>query len=140
VKYAKVAAAVAGSVIAAGVGGPAFADGGAATAPPVPTSISGGVEEVMAAQPVRQFTEGAHLGSALKTADDTVDGVAPWASAALPGQADGPTQAAQAPHAPEAAKTPPSTAGSRPAGATLGGLPLGDLAALAAGLSAPAAR
>ncbi|WP_069467446.1 hypothetical protein [Actinacidiphila rubida] len=115
-KYSKMAAAVAGSVIAVGVGAPAFADSGAAATPAMPTSINGGVDELLAAQPVQKTVEGTHLDRALQGADRTTDTLGSQVPAeALLGQAVGAAQGAAL----------PAVTGALPGTSLLGGLPLG---------------
>jgi hypothetical protein len=118
VKYAKIAAAVAGSVIAVGVGAPAFADSGPAVTPAMPTSINGGVDELLAAQPLQQVIEGTHLDQTLQAADQTTgDLQSPTAPDGLVGQV------ADAAHG----ASLPGLSGAVPASSLLGGLPLGGL-------------
>jgi hypothetical protein len=111
VEFSKIAVAVAGSVMAVGVATPAFADSGMTT---VPTSINGGVDQVLNEQPLQKVADGAHADSALRTVS-TAD--------QLPGRAPadgrfGPTTAA-------ARNTTPSLPGGLPGASLLGGLPLG---------------
>lgn len=115
VKYSKIAAAVAGSVIAVGVGAPAFADSGTATTPTMPTSINGGVDELLAAQPVQKVVEGTPLAAVLQTADRTTE--------TLPSQTQAGGLVGQAVDATQGAALPTVT-GAQP-GSLLGGLPLG---------------
>jgi hypothetical protein len=123
VKYSKVAAAVAGSLIAIGVGTPAFAAGGQAPAFPVPTSVDGGFDQLLAAQPVQRTLEGTHLDSALNTVDSTTDTL-PAQAGQLPllGQVTG---AAQGGGLSSLTGGLPSLTGALPGGSLLGGLPLG---------------
>lgn len=117
-KYSKIAAAVAGSVIAVGVGAPAFADSGAAATPEMPTSINGGVDELLAAQPVQKAVEGTPLGQTLQTADRTTgDLQGPVATGGLLGQVTDTAHGASV----------PGLSGALPASSLLGGLPLGGL-------------
>jgi hypothetical protein len=116
VKYSKIAAAVAGSVIAVGVGAPAFADSGTAATPAMPTSINGGVDELLAAQPVQKVVEGTHLDQTLQSADQTTDTLRSQAPTdALLGQAVGAARGAAL----------PAVTGALPVTSLLGGLPLG---------------
>lgn len=105
VKYSKVAVVVAGSVMAVGAGAPAFADSHAA---PVPTSLNGGVDELVQAQPVQKAVDGTHVDSALGTAGK--------AARNLQGNAGGGALLSQATGA---------TRGGLPA--LLGGLPVASL-------------
>ncbi|MEE4541253.1 hypothetical protein V2S66_04635 [Streptomyces sp. V4-01] len=104
---------MAGSVIAVGVGAPAFADAPAA-APAMPTSINSGVDQLMAAQPVQQVLDGTHLTSTAAQVDHTADAVP---ANALLGQAT------------DAAKSGPlsTLTGALPVASLLGGLPLNGL-------------
>jgi hypothetical protein len=115
VKYSKIAAAVAGSVIAVGVGAPAFADSGTAATPVMPTSINGGVDELLAAQPVQKVVEGTPLPAALQMADQAM---------ALPSQTQADGLVGQAVDATRGAALPTVTA-AQPSASLLGGLPLG---------------
>ena len=114
------AAAVAGSVIAVGVGTPAFAADGTAATPVMPTSINGGVDELIAAQPVQQVVTGTHLDGTLQSADRTTDGL----SSATP--ADGLVSQAEGT---VGTGVLPTLNGVVPNPSLLGGLPLGGLPA-----------
>jgi hypothetical protein len=111
VKYSKVAAAMAGSVIAVGVGAPAFA---ADAAPAMPTSINAGVDQLFAAQPVQQMLDGAHVTSAASTVDRTADSLP---ANALLGQATGLAKSGAL----------STVTGALPASSLLGGLPMNGL-------------
>lgn len=115
-KYSKVAAAVAGSLIAVGVGTPAFAAGGQAPAFPVPTSIDGGFDQLLAAQPLQRAVEGTHLNSALDSVDHTTDSL-PATASQLPllGQVTGAAQGGAL----------SSLTGGLTGTSLLGGLPIG---------------
>ncbi len=96
-KYSKVAAVLAGSVMAAGMAAPAFAED---TAAPVsvgnmstmPTSINGGVDQALNEQPLQKVVDAAPVGSVAETlqratgsspagtAGHTLTGVVPGAS------------------------------------------------------------
>jgi len=112
VKYSKVAAAVAGSVMAVGVASPAFADSGMTA---VPTSINGGVDQVLNEQPLQKVAEVAHTDSALPTVSRTADQLRGRASA------DGPFEQTTA----DTRDAAPSLPGGLPGASLLGGLPLG---------------
>ena len=115
-KYSKVAAVVAGTVIAVGTGSTAFAETAAPAAPVMPTSINGGVDQLLAAQPLQKALDGTHLNRAVSKVDATTDAVQQQtATGDLLGQA---TQAAQG-------SVLPAAAGALPGASLLGGLPLG---------------
>jgi hypothetical protein len=113
VKYSKVAAVLAGSVMAAGVAAPAFADD-TASAPvsvdnmsTMPTSINGGVDQALNEQPLQKVADATHVQSALNTlqgAADSLQGATGPAGSLLSG-----------------------ATGAVPGGTLLGGLPLGGL-------------
>jgi hypothetical protein len=105
---------MAGSVIAVGVGAPAFAAGTSAAAPVMPTSINGGVDQLFAAQPVQKALDGTHVTSTASKVDQTAE--------ALP--AKGPL--GQATDAAEGGPLPTVT-GALPLASLLGGLPLNGL-------------
>lgn len=114
-KYSKVAAVVAGTVIAVGTGSTAFAEAAAPAAPVMPTSINGGVDELLAAKPLQQVLQGTHLDRAVHRVDATTDAVQQQtASGDLLGQA---TQAARG-------SALPAVTGGLPGTSLLGGLPL----------------
>ncbi|MBY8877566.1 hypothetical protein [Actinacidiphila acidipaludis] len=127
-KYSKMAAAVAGSVIAVGVGAPAFAADSTAATPMMPTSINGGVDELLAAQPLQKVVEGTHLDHALQSADRTTDSLQGQAKPdGLVGQA---VDTARGTALPAVGQVVPgaSLLGGLPLnGLPLGGLPLGGL-------------
>jgi hypothetical protein len=111
VKYSKVAAAVAGSVIAVGVGAPAFADSGMS---PVPTSINGGVDSLLSEQPLQKAVDNSAAGNALGNVGKVTDNLRNSGAGALLGQAAGATKGAL-----------PSLLGGLPVTSLLGGgLPL----------------
>lgn len=72
-KYSKVAAVVAGSMMAVGVAAPAFADTTTAAPAMPPTSITGGVNQLTAADPLQHVTESANLDSTLQTLTGATD-------------------------------------------------------------------
>lgn len=125
-KYSKVAAVVAGSVMAVGVGAPAFASTTDAANPvdartmsTMPTSINGGVDQALAQQPLQKAADSANLDSTMRTVDDagaTLHGDAP--AAGLVGDATGATQ--------DLASSD-MLANAVPGASMLGGLPLGGL-------------
>ncbi|SDN01860.1 hypothetical protein [Actinacidiphila guanduensis] len=91
-KYSKVAAVLAGSVMAAGMAAPAFAED--AGTPPVsvdnmstmPTSINGGVDQALNEQPLQKVADSTHVQSALDTVQSTLQGpVGSALSGAVPG-------------------------------------------------------
>ena len=134
-KYSKVAAAVAGSVIAVGVGAPAFADSGAGAAPQMPTSVGAGVDQVLGAQPVQQVAEGSHLDSTLQTVAGTTGGTTAGTTAgtAAGATSSAPPAAADALHgqaSPAAVGIDAAAADALRATSLLGGLPLGDWASV----------
>lgn len=119
-KYSKVAAVVAGSMMAVGVAAPAFADTMTRSEMPaaatMPTSINGGVDQALEAQPLQQVTDGLRVDSTLQKVTDTTDQLRGQTSAdALLGQA---TSAAKG----AAVST---VLGAVPGASLLGGLPLG---------------
>lgn len=86
-KYSKVAVVVAGSVMAVGVGAPAFADSGRS---PVATSINGGADELLAQQPLAKAVDGTHVDGALGTVSKAAQNLQGNSGAgALLGQAAG---------------------------------------------------
>lgn len=105
---------MAGSVIAVGVGAPAFAADAPAAAPAMPTSINSGVDQLFAAQPVQQVLDGTHLTSATSTVDRTTDSLP---ANALLGQATGLAKSGAL----------STVTGALPASSLLGGLPLNGL-------------
>ncbi|MEU6854096.1 hypothetical protein ABZ901_29735 [Actinacidiphila alni] len=121
-KYSKVAAVMAGSMMAVGVAAPAFADSATApdmpTAATMPTSINGGVDQLMEAQPLQKAADGMQVDSTLQKVTGTADqlrGQLP--TDALLGQATSATK-----------DTALSTVtGAVPGASLLGGLPLGGL-------------
>lgn len=116
-KYSKVAAAVAGTVIAVGVGTPAFAAGAPAApaGPPVPTNINSGVDQLMAAQPLERVLDESGVAPVISTVDGVTDMLqSRAASADLAGQA---TDALKG-------GVLPTLTGAVPGAALLGGLPL----------------
>ncbi|MET9218966.1 hypothetical protein ACIOC1_01575 [Streptomyces sp. NPDC088197] len=119
-KYSKVAAVVAGSMMAVGVAAPAFADGMTApempTAATMPTSINGGVEQALNEQPLQQLSDGLKVDSALRTVSAAADRLRGETSTdALLGQATSATK--------DAATS--TVTGAVPGASLLGGLPLG---------------
>jgi hypothetical protein len=113
VKYSKVAAVLAGSVMAAGMAAPAFAED--STGAPVsvdnmstmPTSINGGVDQALNEQPLQKAADATPVQSTLQTAQDTVGTAGSALTGAVPGA---------------------SLLGGLPLGGLpLGGLPLGGL-------------
>jgi hypothetical protein len=118
VKFSKVAAVMAGSVVAVGVGAPAFAADTTTAAPAMPTSINAGVDQLLAAQPAQQLLDGTHLSSAVATVDHTTD--------ALPQQLPADQLLGQATDVVKGAALPAVT-GAVPGASLLGGLPLNGL-------------
>lgn len=119
-KYSKVAAVVAGSMMAVGVAAPAFADGMSGSELPsaatMPTSINGGVDQALDAQPLQKLTDGLQVDSTLQKVSDTADQLrGQTATDALLGQATSATK--------DAATS--TVAGAVPGASLLGGLPLG---------------
>ncbi|WNI16481.1 hypothetical protein [Actinacidiphila sp. ITFR-21] len=123
-KYSKVAAAVAGSVMAVGMAAPAFADGSltggtfADTMSAMPTSVNGGVDQALSTQPLQRAVDETAVGGVLDKLTGTVQNVSRQTSAdSLLGQ----TAAA----AKSGALS--TVAGAVPGASLLGGLPLGAL-------------
>lgn len=119
-KYSKVAAVVAGSMMAVGVAAPAFADGMTAPEMPsaatMPTSINQGVDQLIAAQPLQKITDGAKVDSTLESLTRTADHLRGETSTdALLGQATDATKGAAV----------STVTGAVPGASLLGGLPLG---------------
>ncbi|HEY3480161.1 MAG TPA: hypothetical protein VGL02_14785 [Streptomyces sp.] len=115
-KFSKVAAVVAGSMMAVGVAAPAFADDMAA--PTMPTSVNGGVEQALAAQPLQKAADSSHVGSALDTVTQTTQKLTGETNAdALLGQVTGAATGAGGPLG--------ALGGGLPTSGLLGGLPLG---------------
>lgn len=111
-KYSKVAAVVAGSVMAVGIGAPAFADSGSMTT--VPTNLNGGVDQLFAAQPLEHAVDGTHADGLLGTVGKAAENLKGNAgTTALLGQAVGAAKGAL-----------PSLLGGLPVTSLLGGLPL----------------
>jgi hypothetical protein len=117
VKYSKVAAVVAGSVMAVGAGAPAFAVGSTTT---VPTSLDGGVARALGEQPLQKAVDNSAVGSGLEAVSTTADRLKGAGTGALLGKV---TDALQG--------VAPSLLGGLPtnglpvSGLPLGGLPLG---------------
>ncbi|MFI0718170.1 hypothetical protein [Streptomyces sp. NPDC021224] len=134
-KYSKVAAVVAGSVMAVGVGAPAFASTtdtanpvDARTMSTMPTSINGGMDQALAQQPLQKAADSANLDSTTRTVDDasaTLQGKAP--AAGLVGDATGATRDLASSDMLTNAVPGASLLGGLPLGGLLGGLPLGGL-------------
>lgn len=115
-KYSKVAVVVAGSAMAVGVGAPAFAADSSTRAPAVPTSINGGVDQLLAARPLDKTVSGTHVDSALGTVSKAAENLRGNAGAgALLGQAAGATKGVL-----------PSLLGGLPVTSLLGGMPLAN--------------
>lgn len=122
-KYSKVAAVVAGSVVAVGMAAPAFAAGGSAVdgsfakdMPTMPTSINGGVEQALAQQPLQKAVDNTKVGETLETVTGTAQQLRETTSAdALLGQM---TDAAKG-------DLLGTVTGAVPGASLLGGLPLG---------------
>jgi hypothetical protein len=114
VNYSKVAAVLAGSVMAAGMAAPAFAED---TGNPVsvdnmstmPTSINGGMDQALNEQPLQKVVDSTHVESALGTVQD----------------AAGPVLTGTAGSALNGAGPAGSLLGGLPVTSLLGGLPLG---------------
>jgi hypothetical protein len=124
VKYSKVAAAVAGSVMAVGVAAPAFADSSvtdsafADSMSTMPTSINGGVNQALDQQPLQKAVDDTAIGGSLDKVTGAAQGLREQTSAdSLLGQA---TDAAKS----GALST---VTGAVPGASLLGGLPLGGL-------------
>jgi len=131
VKFSKVAAVMAGSVMAVGIAAPAFADNAdaAATANAVgsdlmttpPTSITGGVNELTAQQPLQKIGDNAPVAPLLASVSqvgqvtEKLRGAAPVGE--LLGQGTGAVR--------DTATS--SVLGAVPGASLLGGLPLGGL-------------
>lgn len=105
---------MAGSVIAVGVGAPAFAADAPAAAPAMPTSINSGGDQLFAAQPVQQVLDGTHLTSSAAKVDRTTDSLP---ANELLGQATGATKSGAL----------STLTGALPVASLLGGLPLAGL-------------
>ncbi|WP_051951148.1 hypothetical protein [Actinacidiphila yeochonensis] len=121
-KYSKVAAVLAGSVMAAGMAVPAFAETAANSVSPdnmstMPTSINGGVDQALAEQPLQKVADTTHVQDALETVQGGADQVQGVAGSAL--NSVGGLQGVQ--------NTAGSALGGLPGGSLLGGLPLGSL-------------
>ena len=122
-KYSKVAAVMAGSVMAVGMAAPAFADSGSVVdssfadgMSTMPTSINGGVEQAMNQQPLQKAVDNTKIGDTLANVTGTAQQLRESTSAdALLGQAAG------------AAKSGAlsTVTGAVPGASLLGGLPLG---------------
>ncbi|WP_043179578.1 hypothetical protein [Streptomyces sp. NRRL F-5123] len=126
-KFSKVAAVVAGSVMAVGVGAPAFASTtdtanpvDARTMSTMPTSVNGGVDQALAEQPLQKAADSANLDSTVRTIDD--------AGAALQGQAPAVVLVGDASGAAQDLAGSALVAGAVPGAALIGGLPMGALA------------
>jgi hypothetical protein len=119
-KFSKVAAVVAGSMMAVGVAAPAFADGVTASELPsaatMPTSINGGVEQALSEQPLQKVTDGLPVDSAVRTVTAVAD--------RLRGETPVHALLGQAASAATGAATS-TVAGAVPGASLLGGLPLG---------------
>ncbi|HEY5835530.1 hypothetical protein [Streptomyces sp.] len=103
---------MAGSVMAAGVSAPAFADSSMTA---MPTSINGGVDRVLSEQPLQRAVDETEVGSALDSATRSAGRLQQGNGAgALLGQATGAANGAA-----------PSLLGGMPLFSLLGGLPLG---------------
>jgi len=106
VKYSKVAAVLAGSVMAAGMAAPAFAEDSSAA--PVsaenmstmPTSVNGGLDQALKEHPVQKVADSTNVGSAVQQLQGTLGSTLTGAA----GQA---------------------VTNAVPGGSLLGGLPLG---------------
>ncbi|WP_329177219.1 MULTISPECIES: hypothetical protein [unclassified Streptomyces] len=118
-KYSKVAAVVAGSMMAVGVAAPAFADAASAdNMSTMPTSIDSGINQALNEQPLQKLGDSAPLGPVLSTLGKTTDNLRGNTSTdALLGQASTATQGV--------AKS--GLDGAVPGASLLGGLPLGGL-------------
>jgi hypothetical protein len=110
VKFSKVAAVVAGSVMAVGAGAPAFADSSSAT----PTSLDSGVNQLLSKQPLQQAVDNTEIGSALDPVTKAAGHLRNQAGTGeLLGQATGALQGVA-----------PALLRGLPAASLLGGLPL----------------
>ncbi|MFI0940823.1 hypothetical protein [Streptomyces sp. NPDC021020] len=125
-KFSKVAAVVAGSVMAVGVGAPAFASTtdsanpvDASTMSTMPTSINGGVDQALAEQPLQKAADSANLDSAMRTVDD--------AGAALQGRTPAVVLVGDATGAAQGLAASGLVADAVPGAALIGGLPMGGL-------------
>ncbi|CAG6395124.1 conserved exported hypothetical protein [Actinacidiphila cocklensis] len=118
-KYAKAAGVVVGSIMAVGVGAPAFADTvNTDNMTSMPTSINGGIEQALNEQPLQKAADGAQVDSALDTLAQASDHLRGDTSAdALVGQAGLVAQ--------DVAKS--GLADAAPGAVLLGGLPLSAL-------------
>lgn len=122
-KYSKVAAVMAGSVMAVGMAAPAFADSGSAvdssfadSMSTMPTSINGGLDQAFEQQPLQKVVDNTKVGDVLETVTGTAQQLRESTSAdALLGQVAG------------AAKSGAlsTVTGAVPGASLLGGLPLG---------------
>jgi hypothetical protein len=131
VKYSKVAAAVAGSLVAVGVAAPAFADSSLAksafadTMSTMPTSVNGGANQALDAQPLQKAVDDTAVGGVLNKVTGTAQAFrqqtsglrSPTSAGSLLGQT---TDAAKG----SALST---LTGALPGASLLGGLPLGAL-------------
>ncbi|MBM9435714.1 hypothetical protein [Actinacidiphila bryophytorum] len=110
---------MAGSVMAVGVGAPAFADTVSTdNMSTMPTSINGGVEQALNEQPLQKAADSAQVDSTLNTLTQATEHLRGDTSAdALLGQASTATQGV--------AKS--GLGGAVPGASLLGGLPLGSL-------------
>lgn len=118
-KYSKVAAVLAGSMMAVGVAAPAFADSASTdNMGMMPTSIDGAVNQALNEQPLEKAADSAQVDSTLNTLTQATDHFRGDTSAdALVGQAGTATQGV--------AKS--GLGGAVPGASLLGGLPLGGL-------------
>jgi hypothetical protein len=131
VKYSKVAAAVAGSLMAVGVAAPAFADSSLADSAfadnmsTMPTSINGGLDQALNAQPLQKAVDDTAAGGMLNKVSGSAQALRRQTSAlrsltsagSLPGRTT------------DAVKGSGLSAltGAVPGASLLGGLPLGGL-------------
>jgi hypothetical protein len=135
VKYSKVAAAVAGSVMAVGVGAPAFASGNSVDARNMstrPTSVNTGVDQALDEQPLQKVAGTVPADSTMDTLGEATDDIKGGAPAQeLAGDAVDATRnvtsSGLAEAVPGASLLGGLPVGGLPVGGLLGGLPAGGL-------------
>jgi|GEM_PF-5113569 hypothetical protein len=121
-KYSKVAAVLAGSVMAAGMAAPAFAEDAANPVSvdnmsTMPTSINAGMDQALNEQPLQKVADTTGVQPTLETVQNGADQVQNAAGSALGG-----LQGLQG-----VSGTAGSALNGLPVGSLLGGLPVGSL-------------
>lgn len=129
-KYSKVAAVVAGSVMAVGVGAPAFAASNTVDAhnmSTMPTSVNTGMDQALNEQPLQKVAGTVPVDSTMHTLGDATDDIKGGAPAQdLAGDALGATQNVTSSGLADAVPGA-SLLGGLPVSGLLGGLPVGGL-------------